>query len=536
MEVKFHFCYLFVRENLKGIGKQMKKLIIAVYAAFIAAVFSAYPAALYPQNIKNIDYLKADLEMLASDSFAGRETATTGEDLAAEYISGQLKQAGIMPFGDNGTYYQYFPLVLSTYTNDSKVTIYTGENGKVLNFGASFLADPRYRPTVEPNTKSEIIFAGYGITAAEYGYDDYKNLDVKGKTVLLLDDEPVSTDTAYFRGEKMTRYSFWGTKVRTAKANGAAGVIILPNIAPGSTWDELVQWSLEGSIKLAGTDTVQSIPVVGITDSEFKTLLSGEKVSYDEIMADIKTGKTPVPFLLAKAVSYNIITSRQDVKSKNVVGIAEGTDPVLKNEYIVLSAHYDHEGVKNGEIYNGADDNASGTVAVMEAARWFAQNKNNKRSVIFLLVSGEERGLLGSKYYTNTVSYINNIVVNLNMDMIGRESIDTLHCIGSDRLSSELYTIVENANKRTSKFVLDYRFNDPNDPNRFYERSDHYNFAKRNIPVAFFFDYMNDDYHKPTDDAYKINYEKIMKVTDLVYNVALDIANLDHRLVVDKGN
>lgn len=512
----------------------MKKYIIYFHALLFLGILGSAPV--YPQsNIKSIDYLKTDLEMLASDRFAGRETATTGEELAAEYISGQLRQAGIMPFGDNNTYYQHFPLILSTYSETSKITFYTGNDGKTLTFGTSFLADPRYRPTVEPGVQSEIIFAGYGITASEYGYDDYKNLDVKGKTVLLLDDEPVSTDTAYFRGERMTRYSFWGTKVRTAKSHGAAGIIILPNIAPGSTWNELVQWSLESSVKLAGTDTTMNVPVIGISDGEFKSLLDNEKISYDEIMADMKTGKTPVPFALKKRVSYNLVTNKNEVLSKNVVGIAEGTDPVLKNEYIVLSAHYDHEGVKNGEIYNGADDNASGTVSVMEAARWFAANKNNKRSVIFLLVSGEERGLLGSKYYTNTVPYINNVLVNLNMDMIGRESVDSLHCIGSDKLSSELYTIVENVNKRTSKFVLDYRFNDPNDPNRFYERSDHYNFAKRNIPVAFFFDYMNDDYHKPSDDAHKINYEKIYKVTELVYNVALEVANLDHRLVVDRG-
>ena len=217
-----------------------------------------------------------------------------------------------------------------------------------------------------------------------------------------------------------------------------------------------------------------------------------------------------------------------------MVGIIEGNDPVLKNEYVSFGAHYDHEGIHNGVVYNGADDDGSGTVAILETAKAFALSKQNKRSVVVFFHTGEEKGLLGSSYSANHISYINNIVANINIDMVGRESIDSIYCIGSDKLSTELHNIVEDANKETVNFYLDYSFDDPNDPQRLYYRSDHINYARKGIPIVFFYDYMMQDYHKPTDDVDKINFEKILKTVKLVYNIGLEIANLDHRLVVDK--
>lgn len=229
--------------------------------------------------------------------------------------------------------------------------------------------------------------------------------------------------------------------------------------------------------------------------------------------------------------------------SDNILAFIEGTEK--SNEIVVISAHYDHIGRnKDGVIYNGADDDGSGTVALMEIAEAFHISKKNghapKRSILILHVTGEEHGLLGSKYYTeNPIFPLDNTVVDLNIDMIGRsdqknKGKDYVYVIGSEMLSSELKKIIETANKSTNNLELNYRYDDPNDPQRLYYRSDHYNFAKHNIPVAFFFDGIHEDYHKPTDDPEKIDYELLKKRTQLVFASAWELANRDLRIVVDK--
>jgi Zn-dependent M28 family amino/carboxypeptidase len=229
--------------------------------------------------------------------------------------------------------------------------------------------------------------------------------------------------------------------------------------------------------------------------------------------------------------SYNVY--RETKSSKNLIGIIEGTDSELKNEFITIGAHYDHEGIINGVVYNGADDNASGTVAILEAARRLVDLNNNKRSILIIFHAAEEKGLLGSKYLTSNSDFMENVIVNINADMVGRKHVDSIYSIGSDKLSSELKNIVEDVNEETVNFVFNYRFDEPNDPQRLYYRSDHYNYAKQNIPVVFFYDYMLEDYSKPTDTPDKINYEKVEKISTLVTHLALKISNLDHRLRVD---
>ncbi|HBN6703729.1 TPA: M28 family peptidase [Elizabethkingia anophelis] len=229
--------------------------------------------------------------------------------------------------------------------------------------------------------------------------------------------------------------------------------------------------------------------------------------------------------------------------SENILAYIEGSEK--PNEIIVISAHYDHVGMNNGEIYNGADDDGSGTVGVMAIAEAFHKAKKAghgpKRSILFLHVTGEEKGLFGSSYYSdNPIFPLANTVANLNIDMIGR--VDPLHkdnpnfvyVVGSEMLSSQLKEAVENANKATHNLYLDYKYDDPKDPDRIYYRSDHYNFAKHNIPIAFFFDGIHEDYHKPTDTPDKIDYPLLMKRTQLVFAIAWDLANRPDRIVVDK--
>ena len=234
----------------------------------------------------------------------------------------------------------------------------------------------------------------------------------------------------------------------------------------------------------------------------------------------------------------------KSVQTENVVAIIEGN--TFPEEYIVISSHLDHEGIKNGQIYNGADDDGSGSVALLEVAEAFKKaveaGKGPKRSIIFLHVSGEEKGLLGSRYYTDNPLYpLANTIANLNIDMVGRtdpkrqsDNDNYVYLIGSDRLSSQLHEVSEEANSQTVNLELDYTFNAKDDPNRFYFRSDHYNFAKNNIPVIFYFNGTHADYHMPTDTVEKIRYDLLEQRTRLIFYTAWKLANRNERIVVDK--
>jgi Zn-dependent M28 family amino/carboxypeptidase len=244
------------------------------------------------------------------------------------------------------------------------------------------------------------------------------------------------------------------------------------------------------------------------------------------------------------ATWLNKNSSRGNLKdSENVLAFVKGTEK--PDEIVVISAHLDHEGIKNGEIYNGADDDGSGTVAILEIAQAFKmaekEGKGPKRSILFLHVTGEEKGLLGSKYYTENPIYpLANTVCDLNIDMVGRidsrhkEDPNYVYLIGSDKLSTELHKVSEAVNKKYTNINLDYKYNDENDPNRFYYRSDHYNFAKHNIPIIFYFNGTHADYHQPSDTPDKINYELLENRTRLVFHTAWEVANRDTRIFADK--
>ena len=237
-----------------------------------------------------------------------------------------------------------------------------------------------------------------------------------------------------------------------------------------------------------------------------------------------------------------ILGANKWIKGENVLAYIEGTD--LKEELIVITAHYDHLGIHEGKVYNGADDDGSGTVAAMEIAEAFMLAKKDgngpRRSILVMCVSGEEKGLLGSKYYTDHPIYsLEKTVANLNIDMIGRvddwhENGDYVYLIGADMLSQELHDLSEQVNEEFIGLELDYTFNAEDDPNRYYYRSDHYNFAKNNIPVIFYFNGVHEDYHKVTDTVDKIDFEKVQRIARLVFLTAWELANKEERIVVDK--
>lgn len=276
---------------------------------------------------------------------------------------------------------------------------------------------------------------------------------------------------------------------------------------------------------------------------------AGQKKAGEYMIAQYK--KNGIGFPAALGSYYQKVPSEAMKKygetlpdSENILAFIEGSEK--PDEIIVVSAHYDHVGMKNGEIYNGADDDGSGTVAVMEIAEAFQEAKKKgygpKRSILFLHVTGEEHGLFGSEYYSDhPVFPLAKTVANLNIDMIGRDDPenrgkDYVYVIGSEMLSSELKKINEAANNKTVKLELNYKYDDPKDPQRLYYRSDHYNFAKHNIPVAFFFDGIHEDYHKPTDTPDRIDYDLLTKRTKLVFTTAWELANRPERIIVDGKN
>ena len=274
-------------------------------------------------------------------------------------------------------------------------------------------------------------------------------------------------------------------------------------------------------------------------------ILEDLKKRVEKLKEKINTSGKPFQQNIKTDLSIEVKRKSDQLEAENVLGYVEGTD--LKDELIIITAHYDHLGVSEGKIFYGADDDGSGTSAVMELARAFSlakkEGKGPRRSVLFMPVSGEEKGLLGSEYYSsNPVFPLANTVADLNIDMIGRldekhkDNPDYIYIIGSDKLSTQLHKINETANKTYLNLELDYTYNSPSDPNRYYYRSDHYNFAKNNIPVIFYFNGVHADYHKSTDTVDKINFAKMEKITRLVFFTAWDLVNRDERIKVDVVN
>lgn len=480
------------------------------------------------------EYIVGNLTYLASDEVGGREAGTVGEVLASNFIANELNKYGVKPFGDDGTYFNNYKLAVTSPDPIASLQLLDSK-GKVLGTYQqieNMLTSSRHTEAL--NAEAGLVFAGYGIDAPELNYNDYKNLDVKGKVVLVLDGDPSGADPRSPEGAKWAKYSRINEKIKTATDKGALTVISTNRFAKSFGWKRLAGFSARPSMGIYKPSTTVEKPYATVADTVMSDLLGGSKYSLADLQKKASAKENLPTFNLPNKVKINIPKPVVELKnSRNIVGIVEGTDPVLKNEYVAISAHYDHDGIKNGEVYNGADDDGSGTVCVMEVGRLVAKLHNNKRSVLIIFHAAEEKGLLGSQVLAENLSVKKDVVGLINMDMVGRESTDSIHVIGSDRLSTEYHNIIVETNKKTTNFVMDFKYNAKDDPNRFYFRSDHYNYAKQGIPVVFFFDDMRKDYHKASDEVQYINFDKIVKVTELSYSILDVVANLDHRLVVD---
>ncbi|HEY1039279.1 MAG TPA: M28 family peptidase [Bacteroidia bacterium] len=516
----------------------MKKIAL-LFAVCGLSLTAQDTTALRYSKLVTADGMKKNLYVLASDEYEGRETGQKGQKMAAEYIMKQFKEAGI-PQNPELTlgYYQTFPV--SVY-QPQEVKLSSGAKQYIQNTdyysSSTILQDSSY------NLK-EVVFAGYGINTMVY--NDYDKLDVKGKTVMILNGEPFKDGKSIISSN--TEASDWTTNYRrkyyeAQKAGVAILLVAETNLKEDFKKNEHRITSYRMDIDSDKKNGARGPLVVYISDELANIILNSKKNTFQKLAAKIASKGKPYNFTAKTNLVLDVKQQVSKLSTENVLAYVEGTD--LKDELIVITGHYDHLGKHDGVVYNGADDDGSGTVAVIELAKAFAkakkEGKGPRRSMLFMTVAGEEKGLLGSDYYTQHPVYpLKNTVANLNIDMIGRldkahaDNSNYIYLIGSDKLSKDLHNISEEANKLYSNLQLDYTYNDENDPNRYYYRSDHYNFAKNNIPVIFYFNGVHEDYHKETDEVQKIDFIKMEKITRLVFFTAWDLANRTERIKLDK--
>jgi len=516
-------------------------------AATAADWSRTYAASIQPEE------LRKHLTVVASDAFQGREAGRPGQKLAADYLAKQFAALGLRGpvAGSDSPYLQHFQLTRATDSGGG----YVQADGQRFEWLTDFFS---YGPLPSPfrtETQTRPVFVGFGV---EQGvYSDYTGLDVKGRDVVALIGEPQDANGKKTLPRNGRPADYWDSGLRKAalaKAKGARSLFLMTP-APTATFkkelaDVYAKESNEGAYVLpdagpAVVDTVREAmpPNFGLylTSQNLGLKLMG--MTMDDVF-DYISGQKALAAYKAAPVTIYLPQAQEQLTTENVLGLLEGTDK--KDEVLVVSAHYDHLGVKHDTIYNGADDDGSGTVAVLALAQAFAQAKKEghgpRRSILFAAMTAEEEGLFGSEYYTaHPVLPLANTIADLNIDMVGRT--DRKHsakkhfvCIvGSDKLSSELHSINEAANRAYTHLDLDYRYNVPNEPEQIYYRSDHYNFARRKIPVIFYTTGEHADYHKATDDVEKIEFDKLAERAQLVFHTAWELANREQRIRVDSN-
>ncbi|HEX2189929.1 MAG TPA: M28 family peptidase, partial [Longimicrobiaceae bacterium] len=469
------------------------------------------------------EQLAAHVGALAHDSMRGRETGTPGARMAADYLTTRLRELGVRPAGDDGTYLARVPLVRESVRIDASARTPAGEvalgrGDLVLLSGLSDVpGSPR------PAGEGPIVFGGYqadpGVTRAQEPTSE----QLRGAVLVIRYGAPAGVAATSARFDLGQLWS---------PGSPVSAVLLVAEPGPlQQAWDYLLE-SSGGSMRL---DTGAERPAGGGPPVFLVSPAAAERLVGGPLGRQPRTGLGTLRFRLEDAV--------ERLDAWNVVGVVPGSDPRLAGQYVAVGAHYDHVGITeavNGDsINNGADDDASGTAAVLAVAERYAalpQAQRPGRSLLLVWHTGEEEGLLGSEWFTDhpTVPR-DSVVAQINIDMIGRNHPDSIFVVGSRRASTQLGQAVEAANARQARpLVLDYGFDAPGHPEQIYCRSDHYNYARYGIPVTFFTTGLHEDYHKPSDEADKIDYDKLARVTALVSDIVGDVASAPARPAVDR--
>jgi hypothetical protein len=488
------------------------------------------------------------LSFIASDEMEGRDTPSRGLDTTAKFIGMNLTRWGFKPAGDNGTFFQRIALRRDQLDGARS----TAEiNGQKFNFGDDFLPN-----AVGATFAGSLVYVGNGWVVKSKNIDAYQGIDVKGKiTVVLGQGFPKGVTTADLRGG--TPGVDWSNPVLYAQQHGALGVLTISDATLTQNWEQQRQ-RLTQPARASVEKFQTNVPVSTVTMSAkmANALFEGEKFDAATILTRGTSSDPVAAFDLnsSKTVNITVAVKPDHPTTQNVVAVWEGSDPLLKNEYVAVGAHYDHVGIcapgTADPICNGADDDGSGTTALLGMAEAISHAKARpKRSVLFVWHCGEEKGLWGSRYFTDYPTIpLAQIVTQLNIDMIGRSKKDgdteprnkdlsgpnQIYVIGSKMMSTELGELTDAVNKSYLNIQFDFRYDDPNDSNRFFFRSDHYNYARKGIPIVFFFDGVHEDYHRPGDEPQKIDYVKMEKVARTVYVMLWEVCNRATRVKVDK--
>ncbi len=489
-------------------------------AAISAAVLNARGV-----NTITAAQLKDYLSFIASDEMEGRDTPSRGLDTTAKFIALNLDHWGFKPAGDDGTFFQHIALRREALdAAHSSVEI----NGQKFNFGEDFL------PNASGATLTGgLVYAGNGWVIKSKNLDPYQGVDVKDKIIVVYGQGfPRGIARADLAGRQGVD---WSSPAVYAQQHGAKGVLVIPDANVTQNWEQQRLRSLQPGRAVVEKFTTQTgippVPNILMSMKMATALFAGEK--YD---------------------AATLLSRAQSDEQTPAFELSPSKDPILKNEYVAVGAHYDHIGIcapgTADPICNGADDDGSGTTGLLGMAEALSHAKQRpKRSIVFVWHCGEEKGLWGSRYFTdNPTIPLAQIVTQLNIDMIGRSKKDgdtdprnrelsgpnQIYVIGSKMMSSELGELSEAVNKSFLNLQFDYRYDDPNDPNRFFFRSDHFNYARKGIPIIFFFDGVHEDYHGPGDEAQKIDYQKMEKVTRTIYLTLWEVANRSVRVRVDK--
>ena len=485
--------------------------------------------------------LREHLTVLSADDMEGRETGEPGQKRAAAYLADQLAELGIPPIGEDDGYFQTIK-----FSRQNWDTINMELGGEPLRHLWEYYSSPSANRSRAAVTIDEVVFLGYGID--DEAYSDYRGNDVAGKTILIFAGEPRMQDGNFLiSGTKdPSEYSLdEGRKLRSAYEHGVETVLIVDPAFKQNVQD-VRRETLDGRMRMVEQteDERAEANNVYITPALAKQILGKDYRKVVKSRKRIERKGRLRPVTVATDIRLTQTKNVRELIGENVLGYIRGTDPRLADEVLVVSAHYDHIGRRGDAIFNGADDNGSGSSTVLEIAEAFMQAKEEgmgpRRSVLFLWVSGEEKGLLGSEYYaTHPVFPLEYTVADINVDMVGRVDPEHegnpnyIYVIGSNRLSTELHDINEAVNRDFTQLELDYKYNAKDDPNNFYERSDHYNFAERGVPSVFFFNGTHADYHRDTDTIEKINFTKMARIGQLIFHNAWQLANQDKRIEVD---
>jgi hypothetical protein len=513
----------------------MKKIAFLFIAnCFIGCAFSQQDqTAIKYAKIINPELASKHLNIIASDAYEGRETGRPGADKTAHYIADEFKSLGLQA-PVNGSYFLDVPLT------ESALNISFSANGQSYHKGQDFYTSRSYADRTI--NASDVVFVGYGTES------EIADKNLTDKVLLWIAEEKPQNGTQPKAGFQLSADQLKIIGNLQSKnpavilgASAGAALAIKRYAATSGT-----HFSIKGDQPVS-----QKAALLLVTTALADGLLKSSGKTFDD-WKDMAINSQFIAQNIKADVNISYHNDSKDVKAVDVLGYLPGSDPKLKDEVLVISAHYDHigmlkEGTPGDRINNGADDDGSGTTGIMEIARAFSKAKKDgngpRRSILFLGNVGEEKGLLGSEYYTDhPVFPLSNTITDLNIDMIGRvgfdyigkpDSANYVYVIGSSMLSSDLHKANEKANTLYTHLDLDYKYDDPNDPNRFYYRSDHYNFAKHGVPIIFYFNGVHADYHGVGDEVSKINFSLLAKRTQLVFYTAWDLANADNRPVVD---